>query len=69
MYYGALSRSLDRRTILLLNSLPDQEFQLFQNYVGPGVCLFLDPLAGLSVKGFQQELCLASLYPVWLFVG
>ena len=68
-YYGEPGRSLDLRTALLWNSLPNWEFQLCWNYIGSGVCLFLDPLAGLSVKGFLQGLHLASLYPVRLFVG
>ena len=68
MYYGEPGRSLDWRTALLQNSLPNQESQLFQNYVGSGVCLFPDPLAGLSMKGFVQGLHLASLYPARLFV-
>ena len=68
-YYGEPGRSLDQRTALLRNSLPNWEFWLCQNYIGSGVCLFLDPLAGLSVKGFLQVLRLASLYPVRLFVG
>ena len=69
MYYDEPGRSLDRRTVLLQNSLLKWEFQLCQNYIGSGVCLFLGPLAGLSVKGFLQVLRLASLYPVKLFVG
>ena len=69
MYYGEPDRSLDQCTVLPWNSLPDQEFWLCQNYVGSGFHLFLDPLAGLSVEGFLQELHLASLYPVRLFVG
>ena len=68
-YYGEPDRSLDRRTVLLWNSLPNQEFWLCQNYIGSGVCLFIDTLAGLSVKEFLQVLRLASLYPVRLFVG
>ena len=66
MYYGEPGRSLDRQTAFFQNSLPNWEFWLFQNYVGSGVCLFLDPLAGLSMKGFVQGLHLASLYPVRL---
>ena len=69
MYCNALSRSLDRHTVLLPNFLPAVGFQLFLNYIRPGVCLFLDHLAGLFVKEFLQELHLASLYPVRLFVG
>ena len=60
-YYGEPGRSLDQRTALPQNSLPNWEFRLCQNYVGSGVCLFLDPLPGLSVKGFLQVLHLASL--------
>ena len=69
MYYGEPGRSLNWQTVLLQNSLTNQQFWLFQDYVGSGVCLFLDLLAGLSVKGFLQVLRLASLYPVRLFVG
>ena len=68
MYYGEPCRNLDWQTALLWNSLPNWEFWLFQNYVGAGVCLFLDPLAGLSMKGFVQGLHPASLYPARLFV-
>ena len=69
MYYGEPSKSLGQCTVLLWNSLLNQEFWLCQNYIGSGVCLFLDPQAGLSVKGFLQVLHLASLYPVKLFFG
>ena len=69
MYYGEPDRSPDLRTVLLQNSLPDGEFWLSQNYFGSDVHLFLDPLTGLSVEGFLQELHLASLCPVRLFVG
>ena len=68
-YYGEPYRSLDGHTVLLQNSLPNWGFRLCQNYVGSGVHLFLDPLVGLSVKGFLQELHLASLCPVSLFLG
>ena len=53
MYYGVLSRSLDQCTVLHQNSLLDQEFWLCWNYVGSGVCLFLDPLAGLISEGIS----------------
>ena len=69
MYYGEPDRSLDLCTVLLPNSLPDWEFWLCQNYIGSVIHLFLDPQAGLSVEGFLQELHLASLCPVRLFVG
>ena len=69
MYYVEPNRSLGQQTVLLQNSLQNWEFWLLQNYVGSGGCLFLDPLVGLLVKGFLQELCLANLYPVRLFVG
>ena len=69
MYYGEPDRNLDLRTVLLQNSLPDQEFQLCWNYFGSVVHLFLDAMAGLSVKGFLPELRLASLCPVRLLVG
>ena len=45
------------QTALLGNSPPNWEFQFFQNYVGSGICLVPDPLAGLSVKEFVQGLC------------
>ena len=69
MYCDALSRSLDQGTVLLLNFLPAVGFQLVLNYVGSGVCLFFDHLAGLSVKESLQELHLVSLYPARLFGG
>ena len=69
MYYGEPDRSLDLRTVHLPNSLPDREFLLCQDYVKSVIHLFLDPQAGLSVKRFLQELHLASLCPVRLFVG
>ena len=69
MYYGALGMSLSQQTALLQNSPPNQEFQLFQNFVMPGVCLVPDPLTGLSMKGFVQGLHLASLCPERLTVG
>ena len=74
MYCGAIGMSLNRQTALLPNSPPNQEFLLFQNYVRPGVCLVPDPLTGLSIRGFVQGLCLASLCPErltveWLLQG
>ena len=69
MYYGEPDRSLDLRTVLLPNSLPDQEFWLCRNYIGSVIHVFLDLQADLSVEGFRQELHLASLCPVRLFVG
>ena len=68
-HYGEPGKSLGQHTVLLQNSLLNQEFQFCQNYVGSVVHLFLDSLAGLSVKGFLQVLHLASLCPVMLFVG
>ena len=67
--YGGPGRNLNWQTALLGNSPPNQKFQFSQNYVGSGVCLVPDSLAGLSVKGFVQGLCPASLYPEWLTVG
>ena len=69
MYYGEPDRSLDLHTVLLLNSFPDQEFLLCWDYVGSVIHLPLDPQAGLSVEVFLQELHLARLCPVRLFVG
>ena len=69
MYYGEPDKNLNRQTALLQNSPPNREFQFFQNYVWSGICLSPDPLAGLSMKGFVQGLCLASLYHEWLTVG
>ena len=67
--YDKPGRNLNWQTALLGNSPPNQEFRFSQNCVGSGVCLVSDPLAGLSVKGLVQGLCLASLYPEWLTVG
>ena len=64
MYYGVLGKSPNWQTALLLNSPPNQEFLVFSNYVGSGVCLVPGPLTGLSMKGFVQGLCLGSLCPV-----
>ena len=69
MCYGVPSTNPDQQTALLQNSPPNQEFQIFQNYVGPGVCLVPDPLAGLLMKGFVEGLHLASLYPERFTVG
>ena len=68
MYYGVLSTSLSWQTALLPKSPPNQEFQHFQNFVVPGVCLVPDPLTGLSMMGSVQGLCLASLCPAGLTV-
>ena len=68
MYNAEPGRNPSRKTALFQNSPPNREFRIFQNYVGSGVCLVPDPLAGLSMKGFVQGLCPASLYPERLTV-
>ena len=69
MYYGGPGRSPNCQTALLWNPPPNQEFRIFPNHVGSGICLVPDSLAGLSVEGFVQGLHLASLYPERLTVG
>ena len=69
MCYGEPGRNPNRQTALPRNSPPNRECRFFQNYVGSGVCLVPDPLAGLSMNGFVQGLHLASLYPERLTVG
>ena len=52
VYYGEPGKSLGQCTVLLQNSLLNWEFRLCRNYNESVIHLFLDPLAGLSVKGF-----------------
>ena len=68
MCYGGPGMSLSWQTALLPNSPTNWECRLFQNYIGPGVCLVPDPLTDLSMKGFVQGLRLASLCPEMLTV-
>ena len=46
-----------------------RNFGSFRIMLGLVSVVVSDPVAGLSVKGFVQGLCLASLYPERLTVG